>query len=128
MRRKGQASVEFALVATLFLLLVTGTFDLARAYLAYTVVSNVAREAARYGAVHRGEPGWQTSAQQAGLNLAIGVDTGSLAFTSVADRTINGQQFVAVSATYTFHSVTPLIGNLIGNPITMVVDTAALAG
>ena len=52
----GRPLVEFALAITVFMLLVLGTFDLARAYLAYTVVTNAAREARRYGAAHLGDP------------------------------------------------------------------------
>ena len=66
-----QALVEFALAVGVFMLLVLGTFDTARAYLAYTVVSNAAREASRYGAAHQGESGWTTAAQQAGIRLAV---------------------------------------------------------
>src|SRR5215211_1029664 len=65
-RRAAQALVEFALAISTFMLLVLGTFDVARAYLAYTVVSNAAREASRYGVAHVGETGWDASAVQVG--------------------------------------------------------------
>lgn len=43
----GQAVVEFALVAPIFLLLLFGMIEFARAFNAYLVITNVAREAAR---------------------------------------------------------------------------------
>ena len=127
LRSSSQALVEFALTASLFLLLVLGTFDLARAYLAYAVVANAAREASRYGAAHMGQTGWVASAEQAGANLAIGVDASALSLTVVTQQ-IDGLAYITTTGTYQFHSVTPLVGALLGNPITLQVDTSALAG
>jgi hypothetical protein len=130
MRRRfapGQALVEFALAITVFMLLVLGTFDLARAYLAYTVVTNAAREASRYGAAHVGEVGWAAAAVQAGTALAIGLDPKVLALTA-GTTTIDALPYISVRGTYQFHSLTPLVGALLGNPITIRVDTSELAG
>lgn len=49
--RSGQALVEFALVAPLFLLLLVGVFEMARAWNIYQVMSNAAREGARAAAL-----------------------------------------------------------------------------
>ena len=122
-----QALVEFALAIAVFMLLVLGTFDLARAYLAYTVVSNASREAARYGAAHAGESNWQTAATQAGKNLAVGVDQSSLSLT-VGNTSMDALPYITVSGTYQFHSLTPFVGALLGDPITIRVDTSELAG
>jgi Flp pilus assembly protein TadG len=126
-QRSAQALVEFALTVVVFMLLVLGTFDLARAHLAYTVVANAAREASRYGAAHVGESGWDTAAVQAGLSLAIGVDPASLTLTA-ATTTIDSLPYITVSGIYRFHSLTPLVGALLGDPINIRVDTSALAG
>jgi hypothetical protein len=125
--RAAQALVEFALAIAVFMLLVVGTFDLARAYLAYTVVANAAREAGRYGAAHIGEAGWDTAAIQAGDNLAIGVDPSVLLLT-MGTTTIDALPYITVSGTYQFHSLTPLVGALLGDPITIRVETSELAG
>ena len=127
MGRPAQALVEFALAITVFMLLVLGTFDLARAYLAYTVVANAAREASRYGSVHVGEAGWAAAAVQAGTNLAVGLDPAALSLTA-GTQTIDTLPYVTVSGTYQFHSLTPLVGALLGDPINIRVDTATLAG
>ena len=127
MARPGQALVEFALAITVFMLLVVGTFDLARAYLAYTVVANAAREAGRYGAVHVADVNWAPAAQQAGMNLAVGVDTAALTL-NPSTQTIDGLLYITVSGSYRFHSITPLVGALLGDPINIGVDTATLAG
>jgi Flp pilus assembly protein TadG len=129
MRRgpRAQALIEFVLSVSVFLLLVLGTFDIGRAYLAYTVVSNVAREASRYGAAHYQQAGWAAAAQQAGANLAVGIDPSALKLT-VTSQPIDTLPYISVSGTYAFHSVTPLVGALLGDPITIQVTTSAPAG
>jgi Flp pilus assembly protein TadG len=127
MRGPAQALVEFALAISVFMLLVLGTFDLARAYLAYTVVANVAREASRYGAAHISDPTDLADAVQAGRNLAVGIDSSALTLTAVT-RTIDALPYVNVKGTYQFHTLTPGVAALLGNTITLTVDTSALAG
>jgi Flp pilus assembly protein TadG len=51
-RGRGQATAEFAIVFPLFLLLVLIVVDLARAIYVYSVISDAAREGARYAIVH----------------------------------------------------------------------------
>jgi hypothetical protein len=127
MRRPAQALVEFALAISVFMLLVLGTFDLARAYLAYTVVSNVAREASRYGAAHVSEATYLVDAVRVGKNLAVGIDDSALTLQAVA-TTMGSLPYIRVSGTYRFHSLTPLVGAIMGDPILIQVDTSALAG
>jgi Flp pilus assembly protein TadG len=125
---RAQASLEFALVIPLFLLLVVGIFDVARAYVAYTVVASCAREAARSGAVHYPDtnPDWKAQARQACLNLAVGVDRAALNITMSQDPTL--PSYVRADVTYLFHSLTPLVGTLVGDPITLKASTVVLAG
>jgi len=49
-RQRGQNLVELALVAPLLIALFIGVADLGRAFHAFIVMENAAREAARYGA------------------------------------------------------------------------------
>lgn len=127
-RGVGQALVEFALMVSVFMLLVLGTFDLARAYLAYTVSTNAVREVARYGAAHLGQSNWQTAAVQAGLNLAVGIDPTALQLNTPTQQVTGQLTYISASGSYSFHSVTPLVGALLGNPINVQVATAVLAG
>ncbi len=48
---KGQSLVEFALCLSLLILILLGVFDLGRAFHAYIVITNAAREGAYYGAM-----------------------------------------------------------------------------
>jgi hypothetical protein len=49
---EGQATVEFALVVSLLLLVLFGIIDFSRLFFAYATMSNGVREGARYGIVH----------------------------------------------------------------------------
>lgn len=120
--------MEFALVVSVFLLLVLGTFDLARAWLTYTVVANAAREASRYAAAHCCAGGWVEGAQQAGVDLAVGIDASSLQLTVTSAPASNGLTYITVSGSYSFHSLTPLVRSFMGDPINMSVTTSAPAG
>jgi Flp pilus assembly protein TadG len=51
---RGQALIEFAIVVTMFLLLVFAIFDFGRVIWANNSLANAAREAARYAIVHGG--------------------------------------------------------------------------
>lgn len=52
-RERGQALVEFAIVAPVLLLLIFGIVDLSRLYHAWVTVEGAAREGARYGVTGR---------------------------------------------------------------------------
>lgn len=125
---RAQAILEFALVIPLFLLLVVGIFDVSRAFVAYTIVASCAREAARSGAVHYPDvnPDWRAQARQACLNLAVGVDRAALHITVDPDPTL--PSYVRAEVTYDFHSLTPLVGTLLGDPIQLKASTVVLAG
>jgi Flp pilus assembly protein TadG len=127
--KRAQASVEFALAATTFLLVILGALDVARGYIAYTVIASCAREAARSGAAHLGQAGWDLNAIQAGFNLAVGVDTSQVTI-HISQQTIDSslQPYVRADVTYPFHSVVPLVGALLGDPVQMNASAVVLAG
>jgi Flp pilus assembly protein TadG len=53
--QQGQNLVEFALSLALLVLVFLGVFDLGRAFNAYIIITNAAREGAYYGAMHPGD-------------------------------------------------------------------------
>src|SRR5512143_785765 len=53
-KEKGQATLEFALVIGILLLLLFAVIDFSRLFFAYATMSNGVREGARYGIVHPG--------------------------------------------------------------------------
>jgi Flp pilus assembly protein TadG len=50
--RKGQALIEFTLVAMLILATILGTVDFGRAFFTWASMANAAREGARYGIIY----------------------------------------------------------------------------
>ncbi len=68
---KGQALVEFMLVVPILILIIVGVFDLGFGVYAYNVVSNSAREGARYGITKPDDPPGMTN--QA-ISKSIGLD------------------------------------------------------
>jgi hypothetical protein len=66
---------------------------------------------------------------QAGLNLAVGVDRSAVSIT-VARTTIDAslRPYVRADVTYAFHSVTPLVGTLLGDSIRLTQSAVVLAG
>ena len=59
---RAQATLEFALVCGLLLLLIFGTIDFGRLFFTWASMSNAAREGARFGSVH---PEWWTDGDSA---------------------------------------------------------------
>ena len=129
-RSRGQAIVEFALVAPLFFLLLFGILEAARFVFYYEVLNNATREGARYAIVNganslRGEQtGWRidgTCADPAGplpCGNRVLAKVRSSAFgvlgsgVSVDPRWLpdNGRgSTVEVVAAYTYTSLVPLV-------------------
>ena len=70
---RGQAIVELAIMMPVFLLMVLGMIDLARAWNAKQVITDAAREAVRTGVVGAGQGAGVTQAQLEGIaETAIG--------------------------------------------------------
>jgi hypothetical protein len=62
------------------------------------------------------------------MNLAVGLDPTSLRLSTSTSTGADGVTYVTVSGTYAFHTLTPLVRSLIGDPINMRVSTSAPAG
>lgn len=116
--------VEYALILIPFLLLVMGIFDFGRGILYYNMLSNAAREGARWGIV-ASRTSDQICARAKEVTLLPNVDltdpsaatcgaTGDVTVT-VPDRGTQGDPNdpVQVTLTYTFRVITPLIGNIV---------------
>lgn len=53
---EGQGLLEFTLIFFLLVMVIFATIDFARLFFSYATISNAAREGARYGIVHPGDP------------------------------------------------------------------------
>jgi hypothetical protein len=118
--RRGQALVEFALVAPLFFLLLFAIIDFGRYVYYVQVLNNAAREGARYAIVHgpEGIPSTGPPDDPSGAavearvrTFLVGViDGGSLTITPSWPQGTNARgNTVSVQVEYEFHSVMPLV-------------------
>lgn len=83
--QSGAVAVEFALVLPIFLVLVLGIFEFGRAFNIQISLSEAAREAARYAAIHQSDSTYTLGdAQAAGVAAApsVDLDPGDIAITS----------------------------------------------
>jgi Flp pilus assembly protein TadG len=124
-RSRGQALVEFALVAPIFFLLLCAILDFGRYVYYVQILNNAAREGARYAIVHgsnsftpTGPPNDPTGTAVAAVvrNYAVGVigdstvlNVASTWGTPPGTPTNNRGQKVRVTVTYGFHSLIPIV-------------------
>jgi Flp pilus assembly protein TadG len=132
--------VELALVAVLLFLLVFGVIDLGRAYSLQNRLSNASREGAavaqfRPGNVNSGCESGENVVDRAtnedsglstvpGFSVTIGKQVGStvVRFTGCGTPTgvtVSAGDTLVVTAQANFNVITPLIGSLVGNTITV---------
>lgn len=98
---RGQSLVEFAVVVPVFLILVLGLFDGARAVWHYNTLAQAAREGTRYAIVHSGAPAAQV--EDVVRAHASALDQGALTVAvSYPDGDSNPGSRVEVEARYTF--------------------------
>jgi hypothetical protein len=112
-RQRGQNLIEFAIVLPVFLLLVLAILDFGRVVYASHVVTNCAREAARFGKAHPGDPAAIISVAE---QTAVGLDR-SLIIASVSYPT---ESTLRVDVDYDFRLITPLIAGVIGQDSIML--------
>jgi hypothetical protein len=100
-----------------------GVFDLGRGIYYYSAVHNAAREGARYGAVnHCDFTGIKNQAEQmAGLGDGLVVKEPQQVYVSGTDQL----DYVLVSVEYNFETVTPLVGNFLGEDGSIVLSSEA---
>src|SRR2546430_2177864 len=112
-RARGQALVEFALVAPLFCLLLLAVLDVGRGAYAGIVLANATREGVRYAAAHQGQATWAADTAQAVRNYATGL-AGQQISVATSTQTSGGLTYVTVSTSYPFTAVVPGVAALLG--------------
>lgn len=114
----GQNLVEFALGITIFLTLLIGLVDLARAAFLFNGVSEAAREIARVTSVHPGTLGLGTSTETTNAVAAEGALVPGLSVTSYTCLDLDGSSvtgtcqpgdWVKVSVQTSFQPILPLL-------------------
>jgi Flp pilus assembly protein TadG len=117
-RSRGQSLVEFALGITVFLTILIGLVDLARAAWLFNGVSDAAREIARVTSVHPGTGtlggSSQTTSAVAGERALVpGLSVTSYACIDIAGASVTGTcqsgDWVKVSVRTSFQPILPLL-------------------
>src|SRR5579884_311042 len=99
----GQATVEFAIVGTVFIMILLGTLDFGRAIFMYSDLQNSVREGARYARI---KPTDTSGIKSTVVNKAtdLGLTSSSVTVSCSGGCTTGGT--VTVSASFTFQAVT----------------------
>lgn len=103
---RGQTLVEFALIVPVFILLIAGLFDGARAVFAYNTIANAAREGAREAIVHQDEDAVRAVVRRAGVGL--GLTDADIALVPCATKDCE----YTVTVTYAFNPVVPGLNSI----------------
>ena len=131
-RARGQGLVEFAFGITIFLTILIGLVDLARAAFLFNGVSDAAREIARVTSVHPGSSGLgsspETSTSVAGERVLVpGLTVLSYSCIDLAGVSVSGTcqpgDWVKVSVRTSFQPILPLLAPF--GPITFSTASSA---
>lgn len=109
---RGQAMVEFAIVATVTLTLIFGIIQAALALYAYSFVSYAARAGVRYAMVrgtNSGSPATNSSVQTYVQGLAVALNTSSLTVATTWTPNENQGSIVTVKVSYAFAPLVALV-------------------
>lgn len=120
----GQAIVEFAMVATVFLLLFFGITEMGIVVYQYSSVCTAAREAARYAMVHSPantqNPATTAQIQQIAIDHAPFLSTANVSVSFPADPTLPGQKDAQVAITYNYTQQIPFM-----SPVTLTLTSTS---
>ena len=122
-RSSGQGLVEFALILPVLILIFFGALDLGRAFHALIVITNAAREGARYGTLHADYTinnfnNIRSAAVNEAVNSGIVLNSSQVQVTCVNVDIVVGKcdrgEPITVTVQYNFYLV---LGALFSNPI-----------
>jgi Flp pilus assembly protein TadG len=124
-QQQGQTLIEFAIVLPVLLLIVFVIFDLGRAIYTYSMLTNAAREGARYASV--ASTASTTDIQQHTLEFASGVDVqitnitvdkNNVNIVEVENNSIYRDDInVIVTINYNFVPITPYVSRLLNGGV-----------
>lgn len=117
-RQKAANTITFAFLAPVLLLILFATMEGGRVFSAWLVITNEAREAARYGAVNYGRPDLTPSTIQTYVTgrLRGQLDTREMYQQPRVILGANGTSQVDVTIYYQVRLVIPIVDNVLPNP------------
>jgi Flp pilus assembly protein TadG len=131
LNHRGQGLVEFSISFPIVLLMILFGVDFGRVFLGWVTLSNAAREAANFAALNphawtdgaiaaQAEYARLINSEAAGINCTL---PGSPPPPTFPNGTDLGSPTI-VSITCQFHLITPLIGNIVGNPLNVTASAS----
>ena len=132
-RQPAVTVVTFALIAPVFLLIVFGTMEIGRVLSAWMVITNEAREAARYGAVTfdaAADPTTELAREKTAVRAYLGqrlqgvLDQSYLQPAPDVTVTAEARPRVQVTIYYKVPLVIPLVRNVLPNPFPIAARSA----
>jgi len=121
----GAVAVEFALILPIFLALVLGIAEMGRAFNIQVSLSEAARQASRYAAVHCSEAGYSpANAQAAGVSAApsVALTNADIAIAYTGTGTCADGNDVSVSISYTTPWMTGFPNLVPGMPASLTIQ------
>lgn len=116
---KGQSMVEFALILPVLLLIVIGIIEFGFMFSDYLSLTNASRETVRFVSLG----GSNTQAIERAKEVAVNLDPlkMNISFDPVSEARERGDT-VKVKITYEYEFITPFIGTILGDSITLEAD------
>jgi Flp pilus assembly protein TadG len=112
-------SLTFALLGPIFFLLTLGSMEVGRVLSAWAIITNEAREAARYGAVNYGRTDIDVATevrQRAGQRVTAMLPPGGLTPAPQVAVSAGPPREVAVTVSYQVNLVIPVVNRVLPNP------------
>jgi Flp pilus assembly protein TadG len=119
--QRGQSLVEFALILPLLLLLLMGIIEFGRIFNAYLVISNLSRDGARYAATGRNDD-WTIQYIKSNATTLDGGEL-TIIFIDEVEGSRNPGAWIRVQVDYNLTLITPIINNILPNPMQLSAQT-----
>jgi Flp pilus assembly protein TadG len=130
-RERAVTTVTFALIAPVFLLIVFGTMEVGRVFNAWMIITNEAREAARYGAVNYDaskSAATEQTLQQTQVKAFIADRLDGVLdqqyLTPAPSVVVTADRKVQVTIYYKVPLVVPIVANVLPNPFPVAARSA----
>ena len=124
-RDAGAVAVEFALILPIFLVLVLGIAEMGRAFNIQVSLTEAAREAARYAAIHNAETSYSNAnAQDAGVAAApsVALTPSNIGITFTSGTTCSSTANAVATVTYSTPWMTGFPSLIPGMPSTLSIQ------
>lgn len=116
---KGQTLVEFALILPILMLILLGIFEFSRVLGAWMSLTHASREGARDAALG----GTDLQVEERIDAVSAGLDLSRIQVTVTPAAPRNRGAMVTVQVDYSMDLITPIIGNIVGNPLNISTET-----